>query len=214
MSLSGADCIRALALAGLALMVVGHLGQHDLDWRDDAISTFAARGPIDHAVTTSMVLSALTVAALGFAAFLGAFPSAATPRGAVVLLAGSAAAGLVLVACFEEAVPAGTPLEQAEPGAIRVQAHHDAGLLVFFLSTTALLVTLGAASLLARRRLLLGTALLVLTGLAWQIPRTTLWGAGAGAVQRASLFCLWLGFVLAAPLVCSTGDRAAAPPSS
>jgi hypothetical protein len=183
-----------------AAMLIGHLGNHDLIWTQDPISTFAARAPLDVFITVSMVVSSLTLVAVCMAAV------AHRPRRPVLgwmipLAGGASAAGLLLLAAFEETIPPTLSHPPPTPHEIRIQAFHNTGLLVFFFSAVVVLCSLGILWIISRRgRARYGglipivAALGALTAPGWPVfPRDCL-----GLSQRVSLFLLWFGLAIVA----------------
>ena len=194
----------AASLAALAAMVLGHLGSHGLSWQANQISTYAARAPNDIFVTAAMWLAALGLLTIGvlvprYRLFGPAYWVHLGP-----LLAGAAAAGLVMLACYEETAASLALLEQSGFQAIRQQSFHDAGLQVFFYSGLLLVAALGLFSLLDAKALaerLLGIVILGLAPASFLLM-TTPWaqviglaGTTTGLQQRAALLCLWLAMV-------------------
>ena len=196
----------AVTIAALAAMVIGHFGSHDLNWRSDQISTYAALGPFDALVTASMLLSAAALAILGLlVSRYGVFGDRLWSH-AVPLLAGAAASGLIMLAHYEEAARTLTLLRQSGFWAIRQQTFHDAGLQIFFycgillVTVMGLLATAHGADMVER---LAGTAMLAI-GPGSFVLMSTGWpavvgieGPAIGLQQRASLLALWLALVCA-----------------
>ena len=202
----------AITSAAMAAMVIGHLGSHDLNWRTDQISTYAATAPFDGLVTLSMLLSAgaLVVAGL-LASRYGLFGNGIWNH-AIPLLAGAAAVGLIMLAHYEETARTLAALRQSGFGAIRQQSFHDAGLQIFFYSGVLLVTVMGVLTMalgvsLAER--LVGILMFGL-GPGSFLLMTTAWtraigieAPATGLQQRASLLCLWLAMVCV--LVIATG---------
>ena len=210
----------ALSIVALAAMVTGHLGDHGLDWRLNQISTYAARAPLDELVTAAMLASAAAVASVGCLATRQEIIDAKPWNHLAPLLAGAAAAGLVMLAFYEEAAANLAVLEQAGFRAVRQQSFHDAGLQIFFFGSLLLVALLGMMIVLCDRTpggKILG-ALILITAPGALFLMTTPWtqtlglaGAQAGLQQRAALFCLWLALVLFLSLATWRAARQGAP---
>ncbi len=194
----------ATLIAAMAAMIAGHLGSHDLDWRAHQISTYAAIAPLDDLVTASMLLSAATLLLAGILASRYAILGGGVGGHLVPLLAGAAAAGLIMLAQYEETARTLTALQQSGFGSIRQQSFHDAGLQIFFYSSVLLVMVMGTLAMVfgtgAADRLM-GLLLLCL-GPASFLLMTTGWtraiglsGTTVGLQQRASLSCLWLAML-------------------
>ena len=193
-----------VAIAAMLAMVVGHLGSHDLDWRHNQISTYAAVAPYDALVTAAMVLSAAGLSILAILATMHqAFGRTAWAH-VVPLIAGAAAAGLLMLAAYEETAPTLTILQQSDFWSIRRQSFHDAGLLIFFYGSVLLVMLLGSLAAVSGASVpeRIAGALVAGSGPAAFLLMTTGWatvigldGPMVGLQQRASLFCLWLAMI-------------------
>ncbi len=194
-----------LSFIALTAMVIGHLGEHGLNWRLDQISSYAARAPYDHLVTAAMLASAAAVACVGCLAAQEEIIDARPWSHLAPLMAGAAAAGLVMLAFYEESAAGLAALQNADLRAVRQQSFHDAGLQTFFYGSVLLVALLGALIVLCDRALggkILG-ALILMSGPGALFLMTNPWtrmlglaGAQTGLQQRAALFCLWLALVL------------------
>ena len=191
----------ATTIAALAAMVIGHFGSHDLNWRSDQISTYAALGPLDALVSASMLLSATALAILGILSSRYGLFGTGLGGHVIPLLAGAAACGLLVLAAYEEAARTLTILRQSEFQAIRQQSFHDAGLLIFFYGSLLLVMMLGAMIAVSGATWMEKLVGLLILGLGPGsfLLMTTGWtaalgidGPARGIQQRASLFCLWL----------------------
>mmetsp|Transcript_6603 Transcript_6603/g.13083 ORF Transcript_6603/g.13083 Transcript_6603/m.13083 type:complete len:263 (-) Transcript_6603:23-811(-) len=130
--------------SAIACLLFGHSGDHDIDWVQRGISTFAANAPRDDWVTASIFLFALCSVLLGLMLSLtGPLRHRLSAHVASMLL-GSTAVGLCMVAWFEEVrnhPPRGYD-------AVRQQTFHDAGVMTFFFCALMALVVLGTSCLL------------------------------------------------------------------
>ena len=195
----------AVSLAALLAMTIGHLGDHQLDWRLNQISTYAARAPYDHFVTAAMLLSAAAATIVGFLASRHGVAGAGPWSHLIPILAGAVAAGLIMLALYEESAATLAALRRSEFWAVRQQSFHDAGLQVFFYGALLLVAVAGLlvlASAQAFGERVLG-ALIAASGPGAFLLMTTPWteavgmaGAYLGLQQRASLLCLWVAMVL------------------
>jgi len=201
-----------LAVAALMAMVIGHFGDHDLSWQAQQISTYAATAPYDSFVTASMLLSAAAIVVVTVLVSKHGLIGSGYGVHMVPPLAGAAAAGLVMVASYEETAASLTMLKHAGFWSIRQQSFHDAGLQVFFYSGVVLVTALGAISILRGSVLverLLGGLILSFGPGSFLLMRTSwaeaigLAGPTIGLQQRAALICLWLAMVCV--LVIATG---------
>lgn len=197
----------AILFMWLALlsMVLGHMGEHSLNWRADQISMYAARAPWDIWITLSMFLVALAIILLGILigryAFLGKHAlSQLLPQ-----LSGIIIGGLFLIANFEAVAGSFAELRGASMGAIHFQGFHDAGLYLLFHGGLLLVLLLGLAMMIIQEsgsRKMLGLLIALLAPLAY-ILMTSAWpqwldlsGPTIGIKQRTSLFFLWLAIIL------------------
>lgn len=194
----------ALLLAPVA-MVVGHLGKHHFTWTANQISTFAARAPNDDWITAAMLVSALVLVLIGLLLsryrMLGSHLLAHVATGVL----GAAAAGLVLLARYEEVAMNASQLRRMDFVAIRQQSFHDAGLLLFFYATIAAMVLIGLLVLLMRSGIRAkaagvfigasGPLAFTAAGTAWP-AWLGLTGPTHGLKQRVAFLILWLGALL------------------
>ena len=192
-------------ITSLLLMVIGHLGAHELNWLSYQISTYAATAPYDYFVTTSMVLSALSLLIIGVLISRDNIIGTNYFAHLVPALSGAAASGLIIVAYFEETAQTLSLLKQSGFWAIRVQTFHDAGLLIFFYSSVLLVILAGILIILYKSNIItkvLGGVILSMGPLSY-VFMTTNWpkligleGVTIGIKQRAALLCLWLAIAL------------------
>lgn len=186
-------------------MIIGHIGNHDLDWKINQISTYAATAHNQGWVTAAMILPCLTLVCISI------LVSRYKPLGdtvfahSVPLFAGAQVAGLLTLAAFKETARTMSMLKSSGFDAIRQQSFHDAGLLIFFYSAIVLAVILGVLIFerAAAWRERIPGVIITLLGMASFPLMTTPWpgmigvlGAGPGLKQRASLMSLWLAFAL------------------
>ena len=191
----------AVSIAALAAMVIGHFGDHDLNWRSNQISTYAALAPLDSLVTSSMMLSAAALAVLGVLSSRHGLFGTGIAVHVVPLLAGAAAAGLVMLALYEESATTLTVLREAGFQAIRQQSFHDAGLQIFFYGALLLVMVMGGLIAMSGATwmeklsglliLCLAPGSFLLMSAAWP-SAFGIEGPARGLQQRASLLCLWL----------------------
>jgi len=203
--------IAWLALfAALAAFVIGHLGPHSLSWMRNQVSTYAAQAPNGDWITAAMLLTALCLLCLGISISsrraLGADPL----NQIVSMMLGVAASGLLLLACFKETAINMDQLRKMGFAAIRQQSFHDAGLLLFFYSSTAVLAISGVIVALrgpgwGRR---MSAAIVALTGPIAYLALASSWpkyfgfvDINAGIKQRGAFLSLWIGALLLLTLV-------------
>ena len=194
-----------IAVLSLLSMLLGHIGEHNLSLISSQISTYAAKAPYDFFITTSILLSSVTLIIISlltsrFHIFGTGYLSHLIP-----VLSGAAAAGLILLAYFEETATNLSSLRQAGFMAIRIQSFHDAGLLIFFYSSLALVLLLGTLTItnnIGKFNKLTGGFILSLAPISFFLM-TTRWpkfvgfeGVAVGINQRAALLCLWLAFTI------------------
>jgi hypothetical protein len=189
-------------LAAPVAMVIGHLGQHELGWMRNQISTYAARGPSGDWITAALLLSALALLCLGLAIASRRLLGAEILNQLALMLFAVAVAGLVLLAGFKEAAIGVEQLKQLGYTAIRQQTFHDAGLLLFFVGATAAFAGAGLIVLLRgpHRLLALGVVLtgpLTLAAMAAPWPQYLgIADAGIGLKQRAAFLLMWIAALL------------------
>jgi len=197
---------------GIACLVYGHAGEHDIDWVQSGISTFAAKAPRDDWVTASMILFALASAQLGLMLSLTGRLCHRLSAHLASMLLGCTSVGLLLVACYEESYP--YPPQNFD--AVRQQAFHDAGVMIFFFCALLALLIIGGTNLLCPKardngfafvERLTGLGLLVFFALTQEIMRRN-WptrigfkGPAMGLRQRSSFSCLGIGLLLTACLL-------------
>jgi hypothetical protein len=193
------------AVSSLAVMFIGHLGDHDLSWTANHISTFSAQGPNGAWITASILLFA---ASLFFVSILIMKHQVLGTNYLVYiipLLMGAAISGLVMLASSKETAMSMNALQHAGFSAIRQQSFHDAGLLFFYYSSLLFIILSGAFCLIFRKRTvekILGIIIACLPPASYYLM-TTSWpiiigweGPASGLKQRASLLCIWLEIVL------------------
>ena len=189
----------------LVLMVVGHLGTHPLNWVSMQISTYAAKAPYDYLITLSILCAAFALIMLSVLVSRYKIIGEDYLTHFFPVLLGAAAAGLIMLASYEETASTLALLKKSSFWNIRVQSFHDAGLQIFFYSSVLFIMLAGSSLIFTQPGLgtkvialiifSLGPAsfLIMTTGL----PYTEdIGGATHGLNQRAALFCLWLAVVL------------------
>jgi hypothetical protein len=191
---------RVGAIIALGAMAIGHSGTHNLIWTRDPISTFAARAPMDVFVTISMVLSAFTLVVV----CLAAVEASSTPvflRLIAPVISGVAAGGLLLLATFEETISLRLSTSPPTLQQVRIQAFHDAGLLLFFSGSLLLLSTLGILWIASRsgRSRYMGLVPIASAIGAFSVRIWPIFAAGwTGLSQRVSLLLIWIGLAAVA----------------
>ncbi|RPI77551.1 MAG: DUF998 domain-containing protein [Desulfobacteraceae bacterium] len=120
----------ALILTPVALFI-GHLGTHSLSWIQNQVSTYAVQAPHDHWITASMLLSALVLICIGL--LFPAHPLYGQNFWSrmTALVLGAGAAGLLIIAGFEETAPNLKRLQAAGFNAVRQQSFHKAARFFF-----------------------------------------------------------------------------------
>ncbi|MDH3230626.1 MAG: hypothetical protein OEN55_12620 [Alphaproteobacteria bacterium] len=193
----------SLALAPAA-MVVGHLGERDLSWKTNHVSTFAAHAAYDDWITASMLLAAFAMLGIGTVVSSSSWPGGKVPSSLIAMALGASVAGLLLLAAFEETAEGLAALRRLGFGAIRQQSFHDAGLYIFFHGAVLAVFASGVAMLAERgvHTRILGAAVAASGPLAYAAMVIS-WpamlgiaGAGVGLKQRLSFLFLWTGAVL------------------
>lgn len=191
------------AIGSLLAIAGGHLGTQQLSWKANQISTYAATAPYDYFITLSMLLSTVSLLVVGVLVSKHRIIGDSYLAHIIPLLAGAAASGLIMLACFEETAKSLKILKHSGFWAIRVQSFHDAGLLIFFYSSLVLTGLLGIAVFINRKSLIdkVFGGCMFLSPLSFLLM-TTPWPQKVGFVgntiginQRAGLFCLWLAVV-------------------
>lgn len=203
-------------------MVIGHFGNHNLSWQSSQISTYAATAPYDYLITTSMLLSSVSIIFVGILVTKYKIFGSSYLVHFVPVLSGASAAGLMMVAKYEETAKNLTQLKESGFWAIRVQSFHDAGLLIFFNSAILFIVLLGILATIYSGKKLdkISGIVVVSAGPAAYFLMTTKWpktigfeGVTTGINERAALFCLWLAVVLVLAVVSNKVLRIAAKSS-
>lgn len=191
--------------AAAAALVAGHLGAHELRWVHNQISTYAARAPNAHWITSGMSLSALVLVCLGIGISLNRFVGTAVLGRIAAMMFGVAAAGLLMLAYFKETAMSLRELKQLGFEAVRQQTFHDAGLLAFFYGVIVAMAVSGAIVTWEARgwaERMLGSVIGAIGLLAWgamALPWPEFVGiaeGGFGARQRAAFLCFWVGALL------------------
>lgn len=192
-------------VTSLVLMLLGHLGTHELSWISSQISTYAAIAPYDYFITSSILLSALSLLIIGILASKYQIFGTNYFTHLVPGLSGAAASGLFMLAYYEESVRSLSMLKHSGFWAIRIQSFHDAGLLIFFYSSVLLVMMLGILVILYNSKIatkIIGGVIFSM-GPASYFLMTTTWpkyigfdGVTVGVNQRAALFCLWLAVAM------------------
>ena len=189
----------------LAAMLVGHTGGTELNPVANQISTYAAQAPRHAWITVGILLPCLALVCIGMLASKHKLLGGGWLAHLVPQLAGAATSGLLMLAVFQEAIPDMAMLRHASVDDIIQESFHNAGLMIFFYSTLALVILGGGLTAFhraGRKSRLMGVAV-VLLGLAAQPLVLMPWphllgvtGETYGLQQRASLFSLWLGAAL------------------
>eukprot|EP00466_Bigelowiella_natans_P013605 jgi/Bigna1/79507/fgenesh1_pg.63_\ len=126
---------------GISWMLIGHNGEHSIDWVEAGISTFAARAPRKAWITAAILMFASSLVFLGLVlSFTGPLRGRISSHVSCMLL-GSAAVGLYLVAMYEEI---DNPQSHAD---VRQQAFHDAGVMIFISCSLLTLLCIGTSCL-------------------------------------------------------------------
>ncbi|MDH5178572.1 MAG: hypothetical protein OEZ39_15955 [Gammaproteobacteria bacterium] len=197
--------LQILVPVSLMSMIIGHTGAGDLNWMANQISSYAAHAPLDYFVTAAMLFSAVVLVMLGMLVTRYRVFGENYFADIIPLLAGAAAAGLLLLATFEETARNLHSLRRAGFTAVRSQTFHDAGLLLFYYGSLLLVMLIGGLCLVGRQAVgsrVKGAVIFLLGPLSF-ILMTTKWpkllglaGPTVGLNQRAALFCLWLSIAL------------------
>lgn len=192
-------------MSALLAMIIGHLGNHSLMWTSNQISTYAARAPYDNFVTVAIILYAITLLLIGVIASRDRLLSKVPIATATAPLTGSAAAGLFMLAYYEETATSINALKSSGFWAIRIQSFHDAGLDIFFYSSMLLALVLGLMTFIHQNNILgkVGGVIIALFGPLSYLLMTTRWptflgleGSNVGLKQRAGIFVLWLAVIV------------------
>jgi hypothetical protein len=208
-------------LSALVAMIIGHSGDHDLKWTINQISTYAANAPHDQWITASMLLSCFTMVLVSLIVSNKILGDNWLTH-IVPLFVGAAIAGLLTLASYKETARSVKILPSSGFEAIRQQSFHDAGLLIFFYSATALAVVLGILIIAQasgwKEKIIGGAAALL--GLAAFPLMTSAWpglmgllSTGPGLKQRASLLSLWLASLLVLAVASGKIFRPSQPPT-
>jgi hypothetical protein len=193
--------ISSLIQGGLtgsvAAMIAGHMRAENLVWTRDAISTFAAHAPLDEWVSISMILLAFAILLMGLEVSLRPKERSDLVAGLLPCLAGACAAGLLVLATFEEAISWVVSSQDPTQEQVRIQAFHDCGVLVFFFGSIVTLVLFGVLGFRSaeggKRYLRILPAAFAIA--AWLTGSWAPFPSNAfGLKQRASLLLLWAGF--------------------
>lgn len=188
--------IQGGVVGSLVAMIIGHLRAERLVWTRDAVSTFAAHAPLDEWVSISMLLLAFAILLMGLEVSLRPKERSDVLAGLLPCLAGVCAAGLLVLATFEEAISWVISQEPTQEQ-VRMQAFHDCGVLIFFhgsLVTLVLFGVLGFRDTEGGKRYLRILPAAFAIG-AWLTASWAPFPSNAfGLKQRASLLLLWAGF--------------------
>ena len=188
------------AILALVSMLIGHMGDHDLNWLSDHISTFAAHAPYDGWISCSMLMSSFSLLCIGVLISKHQILGSNHMVHLLPLLAGAAISGLVVLMVFEETARSLKALKGMPFDAIRQQSFHDAGLMVFFYCSLTLTVLAGffRAMTQSGKKKIAGLAMMSLAPAAFFLM-TTPWprliglnNHYAGLKQRVSLLSIWL----------------------
>lgn len=191
-------------------MVIGHLGDHNLNWTRNQISTFAAHAPNDDWITVSMLLSALALLCLSISlARHHEFRRNPLSHIASVIL-GVAVSGLIILASYEETARTVKQLKNLSFEAIRQQSFHDIGLLLFFYSSLTAILLLGIIVIVQQKTWsdkVMGAVIASTSPLSYVVMRSS-WlklfgieGMSTGIKQRVAFLCLWVGALLVLSLI-------------
>mmetsp|Transcript_59061 Transcript_59061/g.139009 ORF Transcript_59061/g.139009 Transcript_59061/m.139009 type:complete len:225 (+) Transcript_59061:3-677(+) len=194
----------ATILSACLSLLIGHTGDHNFAWMHNHISTYAARAPRGEWVTLSMRLFALTAPGLGLLLSLtGQLRNKALAHVAS-MFCGASAAGMELLARYPEVMVFGSR-GHISPTEARLQAFHDAGVLIFFTCALAATFVSGIAFVLHSNTVVTRTVGAMLAGLPWLTvnmdrnwPRRVFGdhvGDALGMRQRAMFTLLGLGFL-------------------
>lgn len=188
--------IKGGLIGSVAAMIVGHMRAENLVWTRDAISTFAAHAPLDEGVSLSMILMAFAILLMGLEVSLRPKGGFDVVAGLLPCLAGACAAGLLVLATFEEAISWVIAQEPTQEQ-VRIQAFHDCGLLIFFFGSLVTLVLFGVVGVRDTEggKRYLGVLPAAFAIAAWLTPSWAPFPSNAfGLKQRVSLLLLWAGF--------------------
>lgn len=182
-------------------LVVGHFGTHQLSWKSDPLSFFAAGAPYGGFISLAMILSALSLVFLGILISRFRILGESLWADVSALLTGTAAGGLGLLAAVQDTASLSAKITVQQ---IQHSAAHNAGLMVFFNSALCFLVLSGITTFLSNSsgvRRQLGMCTLVCALFA-QGAIGAPWGEllgleehAGGIAQRASFLLMWLGLV-------------------
>jgi len=194
-----------IAFSSLLMMILGHMGVHELSWRTSQISSYAARAPYDYFITSAIFFSALSLVIISVLISHYHIAGNTLVIHIMPVLLGGAAIGLLMLASYEETASTLSLLKQSSFWQIRIQSFHDAGLLIFFYSMLLAMVILGLMIVLSKSSLsvkIIGV-LIASSGPASYLFMTTAWpklfgieGVTTGINQRSSLLVVWLAMVL------------------
>ena len=187
---------RAGAAVAFASMIVGHIAAPELSWTRDPISTYAAHAPLRMWITFAMLAAAATILLIGIE--VSRIPNAAYNfiSATIPLIAGASAAGLVLLATFKETISKTISSSAPTVDQVRLQAFHDAGLLLFFYGSLVFLTLVGIVWFRMRNGLSRFCAFvpIAMSVASWYVLTRGPFSANAfGLKQRVGLFLIWLG---------------------
>jgi len=195
----------ACVALSLVLMVLGHFGSHELHWTSSQISTYAANAPYDYLISSAILFAALSLIVMSVLISRYQILGAHILIHFAPVLLGAAAAGLIMLASYEETANSIRMLKASSFWQIRIQSFHDAGLEIFFFSTLVFVMLAGFIVIFTRSHRKVKFIAAVIVGLAPSavLLMATRWpqllgfeGVTLGLNQRASLFCLWLAVAL------------------
>ncbi len=187
------------------VMVMGHLGEHELRWKYNYISTFAASAPKDYLITAAILLSAVSLVCIGVLFSLCSPVKHSIVSQISSMLFGISASGLVVLARYEERAIDVNRLKKMGYAAIRTQSFHDTGLLLFFYGAVLALLLSGFVVILQTSNWFYRINALIISifgplayiALASAWPKyVTFIDNSAGVKQRAAFLILWLGSIL------------------
>lgn len=199
---------RLILWLALLSMIAGHLGTHQLSWRANQISSYAAHAPLDFMITTAMILIALALVLISLLTLRYSMLGRSWLTQLVPLLAGGIIAGLYLVIRFEETAANLDVMRHSELWAIRIQSFHDAGLYIFYYGALGFIAFTGmfAFGMAETTNTKLRAFTVILLAPISYLLMTTPWtellilsSPVIGIKQRAGLLCLWLALLLLLP---------------
>lgn len=185
------------ALGALLSMIIGHGGEHSLNFVANAISTYAAQGPQGGWISVSMLLSAVMLVSLSILVSRYHVLGEDWAAHLVPIVAGISVAGLLLLVLREETI---TSPGRDSVAAISQQAMHNAGnfqLLYSSMVLTALLAWLAMTSGQKKTGVAIiafAVAAAIVSGTPWP-EYLGISGMSVGLSQRAMFFCFWCSVI-------------------